>query len=151
MCHLFAVTFCHRVCTPAALSASSDDCMQRRRHEHNTSLCFRFSARVELSVKVLDTHKRLQSTLAHELCHVAAWIFDHVAKPPHGKVCGMPHCMPSTCLSKITFRFCSVLGPAARHVQERLLGKSCRRVLFVRRGQPAPFSCALSQPHCHVD
>ena len=46
----------------------------------------RYGARVELSAKVLDDADRLERTLAHELCHVAAWLLDHVAKPPHGKV-----------------------------------------------------------------
>lgn len=41
---------------------------------------------MELSAKVLDSTDRLERTLAHELCHVASWVFDHVAKPPHGKV-----------------------------------------------------------------
>jgi predicted SprT family Zn-dependent metalloprotease len=29
---------------------------------------------------------KLQRTLLHELCHVAAWLLDHTAKPPHGPV-----------------------------------------------------------------
>ena len=41
-------------------------------------------ARVELSVKVLDTPAKLASTLLHELCHVAAWTVDGNRKPPHG-------------------------------------------------------------------
>ncbi|TPX43010.1 hypothetical protein SeMB42_g03253 [Synchytrium endobioticum] len=44
------------------------------------------SARVELSCKVLDTQWRLRNTLAHELCHVAAWIIDACNSPPHGAV-----------------------------------------------------------------
>mmetsp|Transcript_14197 Transcript_14197/g.25225 ORF Transcript_14197/g.25225 Transcript_14197/m.25225 type:complete len:560 (-) Transcript_14197:3543-5222(-) len=43
-------------------------------------------ARMELSSKVLDTYERLKSTLLHELCHVAAWLVDGSAKPPHGPV-----------------------------------------------------------------
>ncbi|ORZ30542.1 SprT-like family-domain-containing protein [Catenaria anguillulae PL171] len=43
-----------------------------------------YDARVELSVKVLDSEEKLRRTLLHELCHVAAWVLDHVAKPPHG-------------------------------------------------------------------
>lgn len=41
-------------------------------------------ATVELSTKVLDDSKRLQSTLLHEMCHAAAWVVDGVSKPPHG-------------------------------------------------------------------
>lgn len=43
---------------------------------------------MELSSKVLDSRDRLRRTLVHELCHVAAWLLDHVAKPPHGEVRG---------------------------------------------------------------
>jgi predicted SprT family Zn-dependent metalloprotease len=45
-----------------------------------------YSARVELSGKVLDSYAKLERTLCHELCHVAAWLLDHTAKPPHGPV-----------------------------------------------------------------
>ncbi|KAL0047352.1 hypothetical protein WJX82_001193 [Trebouxia sp. C0006] len=44
----------------------------------------KYTARVELSTKVLDNPEKLQRTLCHELCHVATWLLDHVAKPPHG-------------------------------------------------------------------
>lgn len=44
----------------------------------------RRSAIVELSTKVVDDELRLQTTLLHELCHVAAWIIDGNLKPPHG-------------------------------------------------------------------
>ncbi|KAK9837501.1 hypothetical protein WJX81_007148 [Elliptochloris bilobata] len=45
----------------------------------------RYSARVELSAKVVDAPAKLRATLLHELCHVAAWLLPpHVAKPPHG-------------------------------------------------------------------
>lgn len=47
------------------------------------------SARIELSVKVLDTEAKLRRTLVHEMCHAAAWLVDHVAKPPHGPVRGL--------------------------------------------------------------
>lgn len=43
-------------------------------------------ARIELSGKVVDDLGRLYQTLAHEVCHAAAWIVDDVAKPPHGHV-----------------------------------------------------------------
>lgn len=42
------------------------------------------NARIELSTKVLDRPDRLRSTLAHEMCHVAAWLIDGVSRPPHG-------------------------------------------------------------------
>ena len=51
-------------------------------------------ARVELSSKVVDCEDRLQRTLAHELCHVAAWLLDHVSKPPHGQVHSHPVMFP---------------------------------------------------------
>ena len=41
-------------------------------------------ARVELSTKVIDSDARLETTLLHELCHVAAWVVDGAARPPHG-------------------------------------------------------------------
>lgn len=44
-----------------------------------------FAARIELSTKVVDRIDRLRSTLSHELCHVAAWLFDETSNPPHGK------------------------------------------------------------------
>ncbi|CAD7697766.1 unnamed protein product [Ostreobium quekettii] len=42
-------------------------------------------ATIELSSKVLDSYERLRKTLAHEMCHAAAWVIDHVAQPPHGR------------------------------------------------------------------
>ena len=45
-----------------------------------------YTARIELASKVLDTADRLERTLIHEMCHCAAWLIDHVAKPPHGHV-----------------------------------------------------------------
>ena len=44
----------------------------------------RRTAIVELSTKVVDNEARLQTTLLHELCHVAAWMVDGNVKPPHG-------------------------------------------------------------------
>ena len=46
---------------------------------------FHYSASIELSTKLIDDEMRLQSTLAHEMCHAAAWLVDHIHKPPHGK------------------------------------------------------------------
>ena len=49
-------------------------------------LALRVDAHVELSTKVLDCYSRLRSVLAHELCHVAAFVVDQCFKPPHGTV-----------------------------------------------------------------
>ena len=59
--------------------------MKTCEHPHKLSAS-RYTARVELSSKVVDCEDRLQRTLAHELCHVAAWLLDQVSKPPHGQV-----------------------------------------------------------------
>jgi len=45
-----------------------------------------YSARIELSTKVLDTVEKLEATLLHEMCHASAWLVDKIAKPPHGPV-----------------------------------------------------------------
>jgi hypothetical protein len=60
------------------------------------------TATIELATKVVDStevrkalaklwvvfltrnRKKLRCTLAHEMCHAAAWIVDGVSKPPHG-------------------------------------------------------------------
>ena len=47
-------------------------------------------ATIELSTKVLDSQKRLESTLLHELCHAATWTIDPPESdgrwaPSHGK------------------------------------------------------------------
>ncbi|GAA5913458.1 hypothetical protein JCM5296_003638 [Sporobolomyces johnsonii] len=39
---------------------------------------------IELATKVTDTEPKLRHTLAHELCHVAAWVLSGELKPPHG-------------------------------------------------------------------
>lgn len=66
----------------------------------------RYTARIELSCKVLDTPEKLERTMVHEMCHCAAWLVDHVAKPPHGAVFkswadramrAAPHLEVSTC------------------------------------------------------
>jgi predicted SprT family Zn-dependent metalloprotease len=44
------------------------------------------TAVIELSAKVLDQESRLRETLAHEMCHAAAWIVDRNARPAHGPV-----------------------------------------------------------------
>ena len=43
------------------------------------------AAAVELATKVVDTTAKLRCTLAHEVCHAAAWVMDEVARPPHGE------------------------------------------------------------------
>eukprot|EP01134_Creolimax_fragrantissima_P001346 CFRG1346T1 len=45
---------------------------------------YTYAASISLAVKVVDSEKKLLCTLAHEMCHAAAWIIDNVAKPPHG-------------------------------------------------------------------
>ncbi|KDE08761.1 hypothetical protein MVLG_01214 [Microbotryum lychnidis-dioicae p1A1 Lamole] len=40
---------------------------------------------IELSVKVVDSVMKLNNTLAHELCHLAAWVISNELSPPHGK------------------------------------------------------------------
>ena len=47
---------------------------------------FVYYAHIELSTKVIDRMARLKQTLCHEMCHVATWMLNHVAKPPHGAV-----------------------------------------------------------------
>eukprot|EP01041_Mallomonas_annulata_P011300 gene11300-23643_t len=42
------------------------------------------TAEIELSIKVIDSDQKLQDTLLHEMCHVAAFLLDGVSKPPHG-------------------------------------------------------------------
>ena len=65
-----------------------------------------YTARIELSSKVLDGRERVERTLAHEMCHCAAWLLDHTAKPPHGEAFkrwaaramdALPHLDISTC------------------------------------------------------
>eukprot|EP00775_Hariotina_reticulata_P008588 gene8588-8770_t len=44
----------------------------------------RVPVRLELSTKVLDCEARLRTTLAHEMCHVAAWAVSREFKQHHG-------------------------------------------------------------------
>jgi predicted SprT family Zn-dependent metalloprotease len=44
----------------------------------------KYKATIELSTKVVDNTHKLRQTLMHEMCHAATWVFDHIAKPPHG-------------------------------------------------------------------
>jgi predicted SprT family Zn-dependent metalloprotease len=54
-----------------------------RKHDY-FSASLMYDAKIQLSVKVLDTPHKLATTLLHEMCHAAAWLIDHVSKPPHG-------------------------------------------------------------------
>ncbi|KAI3633840.1 hypothetical protein MIR68_008172 [Amoeboaphelidium protococcarum] len=40
---------------------------------------------IALSQKILDTKRKLRETLAHEMCHLAVWVFNDLNQPPHGK------------------------------------------------------------------
>lgn len=57
----------------------------KRLIDRETSLAI-YTCRIELATKVVDTSFKLERTLIHEMCHCAAWMIDHVAKPPHGDV-----------------------------------------------------------------
>lgn len=48
------------------------------------STTVRHECTIELSSKVIDTELKLRNTLAHELCHIAAWILSGEIRPPHG-------------------------------------------------------------------
>lgn len=39
---------------------------------------------IELSPKLITSEPRLVNTLAHEMCHVAAWVLEGIATPRHG-------------------------------------------------------------------
>ena len=42
-------------------------------------------ASIALAAKVVDSVEKLRLTLAHEMCHAAAWLVDGVSRPPHGR------------------------------------------------------------------
>lgn len=50
----------------------------------NGSMTLRHECTIELATKVTDTVEKLRNTLAHELCHIAAWVLSGEIKPPHG-------------------------------------------------------------------
>ena len=58
--------------------------LTRLRREKDENGQFQRIAKIELSTKVIDNQRKLDSTLAHELCHAAAWVIDGTCKPPHG-------------------------------------------------------------------
>ncbi len=41
---------------------------------------------ITLAAKVIDSYERLRKTLAHEMCHAAAWLIDGCNRPPHGRI-----------------------------------------------------------------
>jgi predicted SprT family Zn-dependent metalloprotease len=74
-----------------SMMTKNDQCLTTGLHQHRSDVDTmmippqsRRTAIVELSTKVVDDIQRLQTTLLHELCHVAAWIIDGNIKPPHG-------------------------------------------------------------------
>jgi predicted SprT family Zn-dependent metalloprotease len=73
----FEITWSKKLLTTAGLTVYKRTTIEGVRH---------FAARIELSAKVLDSVHKLEATLLHEMCHAAAWLVDHVAKPPHGDV-----------------------------------------------------------------
>ena len=76
---------------PPPLSWPAHPGLPNHRHSRDTRKAASVSgqprtreARIELSTKVLDRPERLRSTLAHEMCHAAAWLVDGDSRPPHG-------------------------------------------------------------------
>ncbi|KAL1922550.1 uncharacterized protein VTP21DRAFT_10089 [Calcarisporiella thermophila] len=67
----------------AGLNTTAGRAFLKREYKRDS---WKHSARIELSSKVVDDEAKLRTTLAHELCHVAAWIVNGVSKPPHGPV-----------------------------------------------------------------
>jgi hypothetical protein len=67
------MTYMKRMTVPASTKEDGSD-----------GLSIAYVARIELSLKVVDSPFRLAQTLLHELCHAAAWVLDHIDKPPHG-------------------------------------------------------------------
>ncbi len=53
---------------------------------HCTSSPTLQSHRHSILPQVIDTEERLRSTLAHEMCHVGAWMVSHDYTRPHGEV-----------------------------------------------------------------
>jgi predicted SprT family Zn-dependent metalloprotease len=120
----------------------------------------RYTAHIELSAKVLDEPPKLERTLLHEMCHVAAWLLDHTAKPPHGPVFrawaatamrALPHLDVTTCHAyEIFYAFRWQCGACAqeygRHsnsidVARKVCGQCRGRLTFLgrftREGSPA--------------
>ncbi len=67
-------------------ASSSSPSATQHPHASTTHPNAQYTARIELSTKVVDNETKLRRTLVHEMCHAAAWLLDHTAKPPHGPV-----------------------------------------------------------------
>ena len=59
---------------------------QPHNDDDDLSRNYDYTAVIELSTKVLDQESRLRETLAHEMCHAAAWIVHGNARPAHGPI-----------------------------------------------------------------
>ncbi|KAF8610263.1 hypothetical protein BDV93DRAFT_601306 [Ceratobasidium sp. AG-I] len=55
-----------------------------KRHRAPNGDVLRHETSIELSTKVVDCEERIRNTLSHEMCHLAAWIFDSETNKPHG-------------------------------------------------------------------
>ncbi|KAI8913815.1 SprT-like family-domain-containing protein [Powellomyces hirtus] len=65
------------------LNTTAGRCFQERTFSKGA---FTYTARIELSVKVIDNVQKLRITLAHEMCHAAQWVINHTNKPAHGPI-----------------------------------------------------------------
>ncbi|MEW5319610.1 MAG: hypothetical protein WDW38_010753 [Sanguina aurantia] len=74
------------VWNPRLLSSAGQVVDDGSANARKTSHDQRIPVRLDLSPKVLDCLDRLRCTLAHEMCHVAAWVIDKEYKSPHGVV-----------------------------------------------------------------
>lgn len=72
---------------PAVHQCSTSPCYRSIKHHSPSKGTLRISheASIELATKVTDTAEKLKHTLAHELCHLAAWYIESEMKPPHGR------------------------------------------------------------------
>ena len=69
---------------PRLLSSAGRVVDDGSRNAEKTARGERVPCSLELSPKVLDTEPRLRCTLAHEMCHVAAWALSRAFKAHHG-------------------------------------------------------------------
>ena len=69
----------------AGIGSRSRSRSRSRKHRTGLEEAEILTASVELSSKIIDNAERLRCTLAHELCHVAQWVVNRQAKPPHGE------------------------------------------------------------------
>jgi hypothetical protein len=106
-------------------------------------------ARIELATTVLIDEKRLRNTLAHEICHVAAWLLEATMKPAHGAAFKKwarhieqvrPHCCSTVILkASCAEQFCGSTSRFGAGVNSQS-SSSARRT-------PCPSSNCL--PCCH--